>query len=317
MSDDELLALIEQTPPDHWSDAQMELVRERLPASAALRKAMANRLRLEGYLAGAIGGGNVSAQQIVAAAAKIRPIAPKKRTTPRRWPWAVALSLIVLLPAAAWKWWPDISSLAGGGPQPTSPTENHAQNNRSKSGQGVAANSNDGHSTGSDPDGPEIKPINIPAPRATEPDLPVVAAAPTVAVERQPWEHERHMGGAPAQYLTAAFVDVGRGDFTPRRDELRRWLAGVPGVRLDIQEIEDDGRRLGTFEGRARLRSVVRKRDVAARAARREQTANLLLARQSWRDVSISPRSPLCLGGLCRHARQGRSESEDLRPGRD
>ena len=119
MSDDELLALIEQTAPDHWSEAQMELVRERLPTSAALRKAMANRLRLEGYLAGAIGGGNVSAQQIAAAAAKIRPIAVKKKKAPRRWPWAVALSLLVLLPAAAWKWWPDLVPLAGGGPPPS------------------------------------------------------------------------------------------------------------------------------------------------------------------------------------------------------
>ena len=73
MTDEELIAQLEQASPEDLSPAMVELIRSRLEKSPAVRTALVERLYTEQYLAGALGGDLVSREQVVARAARLRP----------------------------------------------------------------------------------------------------------------------------------------------------------------------------------------------------------------------------------------------------
>jgi hypothetical protein len=81
MTDEELIAQLEQGAPEELSPAMVKLIRARLGESAAVRTALVERIYVEQYLAGAIGGDIVSREQLVARAARLRaPRTLAKRT---------------------------------------------------------------------------------------------------------------------------------------------------------------------------------------------------------------------------------------------
>ena len=69
MTDGQLVALVEETPPDELSAEQIALLRRRLPHSSELREALAEQLRLEQTLNAALGTPQVSIDWIIAQAA--------------------------------------------------------------------------------------------------------------------------------------------------------------------------------------------------------------------------------------------------------
>lgn len=69
MTDDQLIALVEETPHDEFTSEQIALLRRRLPHSRLLREALAGQLRLEQTLNAALGAPRVSIDWIVAQAA--------------------------------------------------------------------------------------------------------------------------------------------------------------------------------------------------------------------------------------------------------
>src|SRR5690348_5620660 len=69
MTDGQLVALVEETPPDELSAEQIALLRRRLPHSSELREALAEQLRLEQTLNAALGAPQVSIDWIIAQAA--------------------------------------------------------------------------------------------------------------------------------------------------------------------------------------------------------------------------------------------------------
>lgn len=270
MSDEEILRLIAEAPSEQWADEQIELVRSRLAESPAIRQAMADRLRLDDLLAATFESGRVDPEKIVAAAGKIRPL--HRRSSRRRWPWGVALVLSLAIAGAAWQSWPETaaptvaSSKRGDAPlakpdretsKPTAPNESPADENKPR----PETETNPGdEQPPADP--PPERPPTPPVAQG-EPEKPSPAAP--VAV----WDKPEHLGGDPQPYPVVGFVDIADGRFTPRRDELRQWLVGLPGVQLDIQERDVEGRRCGAFAGLARLAAPWRE-DAVLRLALRD-----------------------------------------------
>jgi outer membrane protein assembly factor BamB len=99
MTDAELLQLIEQVPPEFWTEEQVETLRERIAHAPELRTAFADQLRIENLLAATYGGGNISAASILEKSS-IQP-----RRPPRHWArWTTGLLVIAILAAgAAWQ----------------------------------------------------------------------------------------------------------------------------------------------------------------------------------------------------------------------
>ena len=65
MTDQELIDLVDRTPPDELSAAQVAELRRRLPHSAELRQQLAGQLRFEQYMGDGLGGMRVSVDQIL------------------------------------------------------------------------------------------------------------------------------------------------------------------------------------------------------------------------------------------------------------
>ncbi|MEX2185723.1 MAG: PQQ-binding-like beta-propeller repeat protein [Pirellulales bacterium] len=258
MTDEEILVLIEQTPSEQWTVDQIETVRQRLTTSSTLRRAMSERLRFDDVLSVTFDAEHLRPEKIVAAAASLLPKA--KKPTRRRWSWGIALGLVVAISAVTWKWWPDDSFRLSGifAPGETTPA---ARGNAADAEYDTGKRSHDSAiADGKSPGDPTVAARTNEPPKATEPDdVPassVVAVAtdtPRPAAELEPWAAARRLGGPPRPFETVAFFDVGDAPLTPRRDELRRWLLGLPGIRLDVQERDINGRRCATFDGVGRL----------------------------------------------------------------
>ncbi len=253
MTDEEILAMIEQSPSELWTLEQIEAVREQITASPTLRKAMAERLRFDEVLSVAFDAESLRPEKVVAAAAQLRPM--KNQNARRRWPWGVAIALTIALFASAWIWWPmDIPFVSGTNPRGdgSSPNGRNPVERDRPDSVGRKARDDAGDSRRKPP---PRAPEPDEAPAAAPGDIPVAVKIdkPVPAARLEPWQTARHLGGAARSFDTVAFVDVGDGPFTPRRDDLRRWLLGLPGLRLDVQERDIDGRRCATFDGTARF----------------------------------------------------------------
>lgn len=252
MTDQEILELIERAPSDAWTVEQIESVRARLATSPELRRAMAERLRLDDVLSVAFAEESLSPRKIVAAAERLRP-RPKPPRRPRRWPWGIVLSLILAGSVLAWRWWPRDVALVGNGNHRGVGTAVVEQRGGDRTAAGGAASRRAGERDRPEGRAPRT---DEPAPRAPEPDdVPADArvASPPPAGRPRAWETEEQLGAPPRPFDDVSYVDVGAGPFTPRRDELRAWLIGLRGVRLDVGERDVGGRRCGAFDGVGRL----------------------------------------------------------------
>src|SRR5687768_5619197 len=98
MSDQELLDLLSQTPPEDLSSEQLEVLKLRLSESAELRRLLIDELGMASYLDEALRRADTSLAQVVTAAALIKP--------PRKSVWAaiayLAVCFGVVYGAASW-----------------------------------------------------------------------------------------------------------------------------------------------------------------------------------------------------------------------
>lgn len=274
MSDEEILRLIAEAPSELWTDEQIELVRSRLADSPRIRQAMADRLRLDDLLAVTFDAGRIDPEKIVAAAGSIRPM--WRKPAQRRWPWGISLAVVLALSGAAWHWWPDDSlsmfaaneqrnETIAGSNDGTSPPPVSTKQRSGEAKQLASEEANPGEE--SPPAARAAQHSPTPPVSPTSSDEPTKSPSPAAPVAV--WDRPEHLGGNPRPYATISLIDIGEGRFTPRRDELRQWLAGLPGIQLDVQERDVEGRRCGTFAGVARLAAPWRE-DSAWRLAIRD-----------------------------------------------
>lgn len=97
MNDNELLKLLQETPPEELTDVQIEQLRLRLPESVELRQELASRLRLESSLSASLSRFTLSPDELIA---QLRP--PTNARPSRRGPVAVIVLLMIVALVIGW-----------------------------------------------------------------------------------------------------------------------------------------------------------------------------------------------------------------------
>lgn len=98
MTDDELIQLVQETPPEQLSLETIELLRQRMAESARVREALASQLRFDQLLSGALARVQVSVEKILAHGGA-RPTGGA--WLGRVWGWGLA-SLVIAVALGAW-----------------------------------------------------------------------------------------------------------------------------------------------------------------------------------------------------------------------
>ena len=210
MTDEELLRLLEETPPEELTPEQLAALRERLPHSVPLQQAFAQQLRLDQALAAVLGRPTVSVDTIVQRA---------QRTGRRGWWYAVAGVLVFIAAAGYWYFAreqppPDVVVVPGKQPDQQTPDPKQPDSSPD-AGQVVEA-------PGAD---------NTPAqsgPVVVAPELPEDMA------DDEPWAAALRAEGAPPPFVDVCFDDFPVEQSNVGVDELARWFQPIDPGRLRI-----------------------------------------------------------------------------------
>ncbi|HWA98806.1 MAG TPA: hypothetical protein VG713_09955, partial [Pirellulales bacterium] len=233
MTDEELIALVQETPAEQLSDEQLALLRQRMLVSAAVRDALADQLRLEQVMYAGLGRVRLDIDALMTRAD--RPRQRRRATT------AAILALLFVTAVAAGVGWlvrsdklnvPIVERVAPrlephskppiGNPPPTTPDQ--TAGNREPSPQ------------------PSSSPSETTSPAATN-----LTATTTAQVE--PWTERLKL--EPRPFEQACFDDLSPSTQTSAA-QLRRWFKPLSGKLQVDQESKRWGLSLkGTFALRA------------------------------------------------------------------
>src|SRR5581483_942645 len=96
MTDEKLIQLVQETPPEELSLEEIELLRARVVASPEVRSALADQLKLDSLLSGSLARVQVSVDEIVSQS----PVGSMSNGR-RAWIWVAAAALLVMLGVVA------------------------------------------------------------------------------------------------------------------------------------------------------------------------------------------------------------------------
>ncbi|MDQ3329627.1 MAG: hypothetical protein M3552_03070, partial [Planctomycetota bacterium] len=241
-SDEWLLALLDEKSPEELTPTEMTLLRERATSSPALRRGLANRLKLEEALHAVLGEPSVTSEQI------IRRVNATRRKRVGAW-----IAAMLLLTAATGFW--RLASLSVERPDRAAPIARPERQSQPAASPNVA----DGEAS---PQRTEVVPIEASRPIvANQQDDQAVARSDVAEpdADRRPWDDvlgdEAHV--LPfAQSAFARFGETAPGfevaDEYPS-SALNRWIAAVPGRPFNVNEGQWRGKRFAGLEGIARL----------------------------------------------------------------
>jgi len=209
MTDEELLRLLEETPPEDLTPEQLTALRERLPHSVPLQRAFAEHLRLDQALAAVLGRPGVSAETIIQRA---------QRSGRRGW-WYVAAAGLLFFAVASYLYFtretprPDVIVAPG---DPTQPEQPDPQQPDPKANPGQVVQG-DGHNT----------------PGQTGP-LVVAPELPEDMADDDPWAAALRAEGAPPPFAEVCFDDFPPDQSNVGVDELSRWFQPIDPGRLRL-----------------------------------------------------------------------------------
>ncbi|MDX1946361.1 MAG: PQQ-binding-like beta-propeller repeat protein [Pirellulaceae bacterium] len=233
MTDQELIALLEQKTPDELSADEIDLLRARFAESPELREVLIGQLRMETYLTAALGKIEITPQQIVARAQK--QVQKSSGTI-------IVLALLVCLPLVAlagFVLWtaarrPDqpgqvaqtdparpISPDQGGGADPAVPSQPHGP-------------------IGTDPATTPVEPGSAVPSQPTGPLPP-------------PWQAVLDDQTEPPPFAQVAFQPFDTAKSMPQEDDLRRWFGPAPGSKLVVRKQVTRQGPCGALDGLAQL----------------------------------------------------------------
>ena len=264
MTDDELIALIEQKTPEELTLEEIELLRTRLADSPALRQRLVEQLRMETYLMEALARSSITPQQIVARAQR----APETGSAGV----LLVLGVLICLPLLTLVGAVVVTMMGGGGDDvvaqrqregeaPTEPPRREGDGGR----EGEAPAEPPTPATrpnplrdairaaqgkpplGEQPLPPRTAQSNQPA-KQTEPPKP----APPPAL---PWQAVLDQAGPPPPFEQVAFQSFDPTKAMPQREELRVWFEQVPGHNFQVHRVDTRFGPCGALEGVARLKS--------------------------------------------------------------
>ncbi|MEX0586505.1 MAG: hypothetical protein WD176_07675, partial [Pirellulales bacterium] len=262
MTDEHLIELVEQGHPASLPPEVIELIRVRLAQSEALRRALADRLRIEAHLAGALGAEHVSVERIIALAAA------RRGRGARRHRWMLAWGLAIIVPIAAFtaayigrehfSWSPvvadqarDEAGIAGANAQGASPAVEPVVAEGTqvpKPSESLPPIARQEATTAAAAQKKTTATQNIKPPKTQAP--PAVGRAKPAL-----WETERHLGSPVRSFAEVYFDDVGQGGFSASESDLKAWFAPVPGQSFNVDARSVAERRVGFFAGVVRLRA--------------------------------------------------------------
>lgn len=238
MTDERLIRLVQEKPPEELDLHEIELIRERLKDSPELREALRREVALEQYLATALGRVDVSLDKILE-----EPVRPQESSGIFGWLGlalslgAVALFAASLLAAFSWGPWGQRPVVANGpeSPEPAQPVDQADQKPGEEKPQPEPAPA--------DADD-EVPPADVNDADPGEPaGMPDSGEAPPMAAEEQkeepaappkPWTAVLEEAGDPPPFAEIAFDKIDAG--LPSHDDLGDWFAAVPGEENNLAE---------------------------------------------------------------------------------
>jgi outer membrane protein assembly factor BamB len=234
-----LIEQLEQGSPEDFSADQLALIRGRLAGSPALAAALADRLRLEQYLAGTLGADNVSKEELVERAARLRQGGSLSKRAIAGWVAGLGLASVALyfavrpfLPRRA-------PSVVGGG---NVVVERAAKEDAADGG----GDGEVGHGASKAVKGDEDR-------SAVEGKSSVARSLVTSATVAEGAVEDL----GPARPLRdVVFEDIRLAGATSREEDLRKWFTAAGGEPHRFSERMVQNRRCGFFDGWVKLRGA-------------------------------------------------------------
>lgn len=234
MTDQELLQLLDDKMPEELSLEEIEILRQRLAESPALREALAGQVHFESYLQSALARLKLSPAEIAAKA--------RAQQANRGGLSLLALILMIVVPAIGVLGIVAFNILS----QPE-----------------VAQRDNEEKEDEKKEETPEVAP-----PVEPEPGANPGAIKPTETVPNNPTKAPKPMGPVPppwqavaeSQVEPPAFQQIAYQTFdltkeVVRREALQQWFESAPGQNHRLHEVDTQYGRCGALEGIARLKS--------------------------------------------------------------
>jgi hypothetical protein len=275
-TNDELVRLVQEKPPEALTDEELAQLRQRLAESPELRHALRDRLHLETYLNRALGDVRVSLDEIVRRAQSTHV---SRFTQLSAWLIGLGFAAIVawvgtahLFPERLKR--PDLEEMAAlaeaedlaetsddgeGAAAPTEVAQPQEPSETEPSDTEIAAADADRDTKESKTEEPtEVAAADSPG--ETEP-AEVTAAKPAIdaapeppAIPEGPWSEALAEDRPPQPFDETAFEDPPRSETAvPSADELREWLAAVEGRPHQIQDVPNPPSSL--FQGWGKLQA--------------------------------------------------------------
>lgn len=264
-ADRELMALVQTRAPEELTPGEVARLQAALAHSPALQQALSERLEMEQYLSAALGTSQVSAERVIAAAAKAAE-APGQRLIS-------LLGLAVCLALAAVIG--SVLLVAGRSrSEPQGDDATHVKVAESShapppdSAHAAPAGALAAHVPAESPEpspstagqGPAGPPAAAPAPAGPAPSESAGAPAPHTAAQvpaapQEPWEAPAVLAAQPAPTGAEALDDFNARTSAPNESQLRRWFEKVPGQNGNLANYKSSNTICGLVEGVLRLRS--------------------------------------------------------------
>lgn len=249
MTDQELIQLLQEKPPNEFSAEEFEALRARWTQSPELRQALIDHLHLESQLAGGLGNVELDIDVILKRAAEERRKRPATSSN-SMWKWSVGLVLFIGVGLTLMFWM----------------TRNPHRNEIADNGHDKPGQVNNSTSSGFElPDGEPADALEALAASqaAVQPQNPNVnvgaGKVEIAAAENEPWSKSLARDIAPwpvnSPKFTRDFKAAGHDELTEA--EARRWFSQVDGQPFQWGQdaYGQQQRRVARFQGFARLRA--------------------------------------------------------------
>lgn len=255
MTDEQLLALLEQKAPEELTPEEIDILRTRLQESPAIREALAGQLEIDTYLATALARpGKITPEQILA-----------RQSSDASFSRLLLLVLLLVIPivglSSAVLWnavSPSISSLPEDAASTTETDENSDKSGESNDPSESPADNKKNNDATDDPDAnspsvtpsPDKNPDTAPQPAPEPPAAPAPPPKPLL-----PWQKTVDAVGPFPKMSEVSFRDFDTEKKLPLAADLRPWFASVAGSNHRLSETTTNRGRCGQLEGLARLES--------------------------------------------------------------
>ena len=239
MTDQELLDLLALKTPEDLSLEEIDQLRQRLVEATPLRKLLLNELQMGTYFEDAFARIGTTLAQVEAEAAQREKI-------PRQpiWPAAVYVLAVLTLTYGGGMWFSYVRSAT-----PATLAQLPAESEKASLPSEVTPTETKETSAE-----PAADPTSEPSAPAANPETPPAAdPVPADPNAGKPWEAVFKQPGPLPTFRESALLEFDREKHILRANELRPWLAAVPGMEGRLVDDEVNRLKLAKFSGHQRL----------------------------------------------------------------